>query len=288
MRSTQQVRDAWGGVPCRPRLSDFTYWTGITIPVDSRITEALQALDQTFRAWNYKPKGGQTFGYACRRIAGSSAYSLHAYGVATDVNSLTNPYTYRLVTDMPRDMVEAALAIRTKGGHLVWDWGGYWSGSKDAMHYQIVASPAELATGINWGTVRRPGGSSTTGGTVVTNRFPNSVGVKPNPGGPGFWQVATDGGVGAWGGAQFWGSMGGKPLNAPMVDLVPTADGLGYWCLGADGGIFAFGNAKPIPGYAPLADEWRAGQRAVVGGYLEDGRLWLIADTGDTYAFPLT
>lgn len=30
-------------------------------------------------------------------------------------------------------------------------WGGDYSGNKDAMHFEIVASPAELATGIKVG-----------------------------------------------------------------------------------------------------------------------------------------
>lgn len=292
MRSTSQIRAAWG-TPCRPWLANFTFWTGVTIPIDSRTHEANRALDATFQNWNYRPKAGETFGYACRAIAGTNSYSLHAYGVADDVNSLSNPYTDRLVTDMPRDMVEAALAIRTHGGHLVWGWGGNWSGRKDAMHWQIVASPAELATGINWATVRRPGGSSTsTGGTSVANRFPNVVGSTPHPNG-GYWLYASDGGVMALNGAPFHGSMGGRALNAPMVDLVSTPDGGGYWLIGADGGLFAFGNAKGIAGYAPLAAEWRAGSRAVVGAHIVNNHLTLVVDTVDSaddrgYAFPIT
>ncbi len=283
MRTTAEIRAAWGSTPCRPRLVDFTFWTGVPIPIDARTLEANRALDQVFRNWNYRPKGGQTFGYSCRRIAGSSNWSLHAWAIADDINSITNPYTSRLITDMPRDMVEAALAIRTKGGHEVWGWGGNFRGSKDAMHYEVVASPAELATGIDWATVRRPGGSGT-GGTVV-GRFPNAVGSKQNPGGPGYWVVASDGGVAAFEGASFYGSMGGKTLNAPMVDLVPTPDRAGYWLIGADGGLFAFGAAPGVLPYAPLALEWARGERAVVGGHLSDdnGRLTLVADTGQQY-----
>jgi len=35
----------------------------------------------------------------------------------------------------------------------------------------------------------------------------------------GYWEVASDGGLFTFGNAQFCGSMGGKPLNAPVVDL---------------------------------------------------------------------
>jgi ribosomal protein L24E len=34
--------------------------------------------------------------------------------------------------------------------------------------------------------------------------------------------------------------MGGKPLNKPVMSLVPTKDGQGYWLVASDGGIFAF------------------------------------------------
>jgi hypothetical protein len=61
--------------------------------------------------------------------------------------------------------------------------------------------------------------------------------------GRGYWLVAADGGIFAFGDAGFHGSMGGKALNAPMVGMAATPDGGGYWTVAADGGIFAFGTA---------------------------------------------
>lgn len=286
MRSTAQIRTAWSP-SCQPDLTRFAFWTGTPVSVDRRALEAVQALDASFAAWNYVVRWFNEAGvpvtgaYVCRNVTGGSGPSTHAYAVAIDVNSDANPYGPRLVTDMPRDMVEAILAIRTHGGHEVWGWGGNYRVNKDGMHYECVASPAELATGINWATLRRPGGS---GGRQVA-RFPNTVGSKQNPGAAGgYWLVASDGGVANFNGAPMHGSMGGQPLNAPMVDLVPTPDGGGYWLLGADGGIFAFGNAPGVVPYAPLSVEWRRGERAISGGHLDAaGRLTLVADTGQTY-----
>ncbi|MGO9029303.1 MAG: hypothetical protein ACLQOZ_11830, partial [Acidimicrobiales bacterium] len=84
--------------------------------------------------------------------------------------------------------------------------------------------------------------------------------------GSGYWEVAADGGLFAFGDAKFYGSMGGTHLVAPMVGMAPTADGGGYWEVAADGGLFAFGDAKfygsmggthlvaPMVGMAPTAD----------------------------------
>lgn len=135
----------------------------------TNIEEAYLALDRCFRGWNYRPHAGETYAYNCRPITGGSDYSLHSYrddstftfwsgvtvtiAIAVDINSTKNPYGSRLVTDMPRPMVEAVLAIRTNSGAQVWRWGGQYSGNKDAMHYELVCSPAELRTGIDWRTV---------------------------------------------------------------------------------------------------------------------------------------
>ncbi|MDA8355334.1 MAG: hypothetical protein M0Z95_03320 [Actinomycetota bacterium] len=50
---------------------------------------------------------------------------------------------------------------------------------------------------------------STTGSGTGTTTDPTS----------GSWKVASDGGIFAFGDAQFYGSMGGHPLNEPIVGL---------------------------------------------------------------------
>jgi len=98
----------------------------------------------------------------------------------------------------------------------------------------------------------------------------------------GYWLVARDGGVFAFGAAAFYGSMGGKPLNRPVVGIAGTADGGGYWLVAADGGLFAFGDAgfygstgsqvlnSPVVGMQPTPDG---------RGY------WLVAADGGIFAF---
>lgn len=153
MLSTSQLRVAWSPA-CKLRPSyRFTFWNGVPVTVDGRLKDALTELDQILNRWGYRPKSGQTWGYNCRRITGGTGYSLHAYGISVDINSLANPYGKRLITDMPRQMVEGILALRTNNGKQVWGWGGNYRTNKDAMHFEIVCTPADLATGIRGSSV---------------------------------------------------------------------------------------------------------------------------------------
>ena len=104
-------------------------------------------------------------------------------------------------------------------------------------------------------------------GTPYTRALPTSVvGMATTTDGYGYVMAGNDGGVFAFGDAQFYGSVGGERLNAPIVGIAPSPSGLGYWLVGSDGGIFAFGDAQfygsvggkrlnaPIVGIAPTPD----------------------------------
>ena len=69
------------------------------------------------------------------------------------------------------------------------------------------------------------------------------VGIAAAPTGGGYWLVASDGGVFAFGDATFYGSMGGAHLNAPIVGIAAAPNGGGYWLVASDGGVFGFGDA---------------------------------------------
>jgi hypothetical protein len=68
------------------------------------------------------------------------------------------------------------------------------------------------------------------------------VAMVAHPGG-GYYLVAADGGIFAYQ-APYLGSMGGSPINQPMVGMAATPSGKGYWTVAADGGIFCFGDAQ--------------------------------------------
>lgn len=131
--------------------------------------EAWDRCSGVMKKYGYKLRASDTGARNCRKITGGTNYSLHSYfiactillwnlskriagGLACDFNWQTNPYGPRLVTDMPRAMVDEILAIRTNSGVRVFGWGGYYTGNKDAMHFEIVCTPADLATGLAGGS----------------------------------------------------------------------------------------------------------------------------------------
>ena len=64
--------------------------------------------------------------------------------------------------------------------------------------------------------------------------------MASTPDGKGYWLVAADGGIFSFGDAPFYGSMGGVPLDQPIVGLAADPATGGYWEVAADGGIFSF------------------------------------------------
>ncbi len=99
---------------------------------------------------------------------------------------------------------------------------------------------------------------------------------------PVYREVASDGGIFTFGGSSYLGSMGGKPLNQPIVGMAATPDGGGYWEVAADGGIFTFGDAPYLGsmGGTPL-------NQPVVGMAVDPatGGYWEVAADGGIFSF---
>ncbi len=94
--------------------------------------------------------------------------------------------------------------------------------------------------------------------------------------------VARDGGVFAFGGASFRGSMGATRLNQPVVGMASTPSNEGYFLVAADGGVFAFGDAVYRGSTGRLALV-----QPVVGMALtpSGNGYWLAARDGGVFAF---
>ena len=142
----------------------------------------------------------------------------------------------------------------------------------------VVAVVASVALSAGASAIPTPNAPLVTTTTTTT--------LAPVPPAPqtvsAYWMAASDGGVFAFGGAPFLGSMGGKPLNKPVVGMATAPNGAGYWEVASDGGIFSFGAApfygstgsihlnKPIVGMAATT----TGK-----GY------WLVASDGGIFAY---
>ncbi len=104
---------------------------------------------------------------------------------------------------------------------------------------------------------------STAGDTSLPQQGPMALttllsGAAGTPDGKGYWQVGTDGGVFAFGGANYLGSLPAEGIvpAAPVVGIARALDGNGYWLVGADGGVFAFGDAGYLGSAAGSGLPW--------------------------------
>lgn len=104
-----------------------------------------------------------TSAFNVREIAGGGSISLHAYGLAIDINPVQNPYAKRSgatltfspnsgvdyanrLNDRPGKparpgMAEAVVSIFANNGFLI--WGGYWDNPIDYQHFEVGRILAE-------------------------------------------------------------------------------------------------------------------------------------------------
>lgn len=141
---------------CKGPWARISLFGAGVVSVRPGIADATLALDACLKVWGYATRAADTGAYACRDKTGSSQTSKHALGIAIDINWKSNPYQHHSAhptTDLPIAMVQAICGIRTNNGVQVWNWGGFWSGNQDTMHFEIVCAPGDLLTGINEATV---------------------------------------------------------------------------------------------------------------------------------------
>jgi hypothetical protein len=153
------------------------------------------------------------------------------------------------------------------------DRGGYWLVASDGG---VFAYGDAGFVGSLPGLGFHPAGSG----------LPNSlnapiVGMVPSTNSGGYFMVASDGGVFAFGNAKFAGSCPGIGSCAgAAVAVVPDATGNGYWVVTSTGNVYGFGDAgyfgAPGPQSSPITS-------AVT---TPDGRgYWILEGNGHVFAY---
>lgn len=185
-----------------------------------------------------------------------------------DAPGLGSIYTYK------QGSAQQWLKGNIVGIALTADQGGYWIASNnggvcgfgDAQVYYDAGNT--YGTGWCWQSVA---GVS------------DIVGIAANRNG-GYWLVGADGGIFAFGGAQFYNSLPNLGIHVSnIVGMAPTSDGNGYWLVGSDGGVFAgFGDSQFYGSYGAT---FSTGGVTGIAGTPDSGGYWLTRSTGGVLSF---
>lgn len=115
---------------------------GVKVRVRREIAALVETLLLVTEKMGYDIKPKQTWGFANRAIRNTQTPSNHSWGLAIDINSLENPQATTLQTNLPPSVVHA---WETCGFY----WGGRYQRSKpDAMHFEYVRRPQDVATDL--------------------------------------------------------------------------------------------------------------------------------------------
>jgi ribosomal protein L24E len=208
-----------------------------------------------------------------------------ADAVATEGNSGTTPLTFTVSLTVPDNAkpVSVNFATADRSARAPDDY----QATNGTLTFQPGETAKPVTVQIKGDTLREADETFSlilsTPANAALGRTEAFATIADNEESPqGYWFVAADGGIFAFGDAKFYGSTGNVKLNKPIVGMAASPSGNGYWLVATDGGIFAFGDArffgstgnvklnKPIVGMAPTP----SGK-----GY------WFVASDGGIFAF---
>jgi len=157
------------------------------------------------------------------------------------------------------------------GISLTRDRGGYWMVASDGG---VFAYGDAGFVGSIPGIGLHPAGSGSPDSLAAP-----IAGMVPSHDGGGYFMVASDGGVFAFGDAHFAGSCPGiGGCSGSAVDVMPDASGNGYWIVTNTGNVYAFGDAAYYggPGHGTVTS-------AVA---TPDGKgYWVLLSDGEVFAY---
>ena len=222
-------------------------------------------------------------------VPGTVTVTVHVGGQTSANDAPADDYTYVLATSPVVSSLSPSVGPTTGGTAVVISGAQLTSatavtfGSEPAAGFTIngadgtitAVSPPGVA-GVVHVTVTTAGGACS---PDAADEFTYQVegGIDSS-----YWLVAHDGGIFAFGGAAFYGSMGDVPLNKPIVGMAPAPDERGYWMVASDGGVFNFGDA----GFYGSAGSLTLNKPIVGMAATPDGKgYWLVASDGGVFTY---
>jgi hypothetical protein len=132
----------------------------------------------------------------------------------------------------------------------------------------LSSTPTTISYRLTW-----------SGSTYATQCISNGQTVSSAP---GYWMVASDGGIFNYGNAGFYGSAGALSLNKPIVGMASLPCRCGYYLVASDGGIFSYGYARFFGSTGAIALN-----KPIVGMAVTPTGLgyWLVASDGGIFAY---
>jgi hypothetical protein len=150
------LRLSYWGFDSRPHVGRLVVHRGVTRDVVTVFRHLYTARFPIRRMVPVSAYGGSddasmaadnTSGFNCRFVSGTTRWSMHAYGLAIDVNPVENPYVsgtrvsppagrryFRRTRSSPGMAVEGGVLVRAFDA-VGWQWGGRWSSSSDYQHF---------------------------------------------------------------------------------------------------------------------------------------------------------
>lgn len=156
MASTATKRIWWTKWVCEKQgPSSLVTVLGRNVRVNPLTVDAWIALSTVLTHYGYQSKQS-VYNFNCRPITGGSGYSLHAYGIATDIDPALNPYLRTSFfswnkTAFTKEQIDAVYRIKSVTGKRLFMWGGYWNTIKDYMHFELDVPTTDMV--VDWSTV---------------------------------------------------------------------------------------------------------------------------------------
>lgn len=141
--------EAWArsayGAPCHQPIVTIDF-LGRNVTVNKKCQRHFKRLARIFaeKSPNYAVQIDDfldDWGYACRKIGSSSTYSNHAFGIAIDIDATKNVQGRRYQdTLIWKRAADSVLQAEREG----FRWGGRYSTTPDAMHFETLLTPAQI------------------------------------------------------------------------------------------------------------------------------------------------